>query len=128
MIYSTVSSAAWIKKSTSQSSSIFWCEKRDLNPYGVTTRPSNVRVCQFRHSRILICFCLQPVASQTCAVCNSKLSVPPLSHIIFLCTEGIARFLRNIDIILQKILFVNTFFEKNSKNAKKVFSKKNQKK
>ena len=30
----------------------FWCEKRDLNPYGVTTRPSNVRVCQFRHSRI----------------------------------------------------------------------------
>ncbi len=31
---------------------LFWCEKRDLNPYGVTTRPSNVRVCQFRHSRI----------------------------------------------------------------------------
>ena len=30
----------------------FWCEKRDLNPYGKTTRPSNVRVCQFRHSRI----------------------------------------------------------------------------
>ena len=29
-----------------------WCEKRDLNPYGVTTRPSNVRVCQFRHSRM----------------------------------------------------------------------------
>ena len=29
-----------------------WCEKRDLNPYGVTTRPSNVRVCQFRHSRV----------------------------------------------------------------------------
>ncbi len=32
--------------------SFIWCEKRDLNPYGVTTRPSNVRVCQFRHSRI----------------------------------------------------------------------------
>ena len=31
---------------------LFWCEKRDLNPYGVTTRPSNVRVCQFRHSRV----------------------------------------------------------------------------
>ena len=30
---------------------LFWCEKRDLNPYGKTTRPSNVRVCQFRHSR-----------------------------------------------------------------------------
>ena len=29
-----------------------WCERRDLNPYGGTTRPSNVRVCQFRHSRI----------------------------------------------------------------------------
>ena len=31
-----------------------WCEKRDLNPYGKTTRPSNVRVYQFRHSRIYI--------------------------------------------------------------------------
>ncbi len=29
-----------------------WCERRDLNPYGITTRPSNVRVCRFRHSRI----------------------------------------------------------------------------
>ena len=29
----------------------FWCERRDLNPYGITTRPSNVRVCRFRHSR-----------------------------------------------------------------------------
>ena len=28
-----------------------WCERRDLNPYGESTRPSNVRVCQFRHSR-----------------------------------------------------------------------------
>ena len=34
---------------------LIWCEKRDLNPYGVTTRPSNVRVCQFRHSRIYCC-------------------------------------------------------------------------
>ena len=32
--------------------SCFWCERRDLNPYGITTRPSNVRVCRFRHSRI----------------------------------------------------------------------------
>ena len=24
-----------------------WCERRDLNPYGITTRPSNVR-----HSRV----------------------------------------------------------------------------
>ncbi len=31
---------------------LFWCERRDLNPYGITTRPSNVRVCRFRHSRI----------------------------------------------------------------------------
>ena len=35
---------------------LFWCEKRDLNPYGVTTRPSNVRVCQFRHSRISVTY------------------------------------------------------------------------
>ena len=31
-----------------------WCEGPDLNRYGVTTRPSNVRVCQFRHHRIFI--------------------------------------------------------------------------
>ena len=30
---------------------VIWCERRDLNPYGITTRPSNVRVCRFRHSR-----------------------------------------------------------------------------
>ena len=29
-----------------------WCEKRDLKPYGKTTRPSNVRVYQFRHFRV----------------------------------------------------------------------------
>ena len=34
---------------------LLWCERRDLNPYGITTRPSNVRVCRFRHSRIF-CF------------------------------------------------------------------------
>ncbi len=32
-----------------------WCERRDLNPYGKSTRPSNVRVCQFRHSREDVC-------------------------------------------------------------------------
>ena len=36
--------------------SYFWCERRDLNPYGITTRPSNVRVCRFRHSRIQLSF------------------------------------------------------------------------
>ena len=30
---------------------VYWCGRRELNPYGKTTRPSNVRVCQFRHSR-----------------------------------------------------------------------------
>ena len=29
-----------------------WCERRELNPYDEITRPLNVRVCQFRHSRI----------------------------------------------------------------------------
>ena len=28
-----------------------WCERRDLNPYAKDTRPSNVPVCQFQHSR-----------------------------------------------------------------------------
>ena len=29
-----------------------WCARRDLNPYVVDTRTSNVPVCQFQHSRI----------------------------------------------------------------------------
>ena len=32
--------------------STVWCGKRDLNPYIKDTRPSNVRVCRFRHSRV----------------------------------------------------------------------------
>ena len=32
--------------------SFCWCGKRDLNPYIKDTRPSNVRVCRFRHSRV----------------------------------------------------------------------------
>ena len=31
--------------------SFCWCGRRDLNPYVGNTRPSNVRVCRFRHSR-----------------------------------------------------------------------------
>ena len=39
-------------KKEKQSEDCFsWCGKRGSNPYGKTTRPSNVRVCQFRHSR-----------------------------------------------------------------------------
>ena len=41
-----------LKKALAIASAFFWCERRDLNPYGITTRPSNVRVCRFRHSRI----------------------------------------------------------------------------
>ena len=39
------------EKQTSYCLPAFWCGRRELNPYGKTTRPSNVRVCQFRHSR-----------------------------------------------------------------------------
>ena len=42
----------WYEKRQAFFKACLWCEKRDLNPYGVTTRPSNVRVCQFRHSRL----------------------------------------------------------------------------
>ena len=31
--------------------SLFWCARRDLNPYAIGTRTSNVPVCQFQHSR-----------------------------------------------------------------------------
>jgi len=39
------------KKMSFWTSSLFWCAKRDLNPYVRDTRPSNVPVCQFQHSR-----------------------------------------------------------------------------
>ena len=39
------------KRISGWKSSFCWCGRRELNPYGKTTRPSNVRVCQFRHSR-----------------------------------------------------------------------------
>ena len=33
-----------------------WFRGRDLNPYVVDTRPSNVRVCQFRHpDTVMVC-------------------------------------------------------------------------
>ncbi len=31
-----------------------WCGHRDLNSDGVTIRPSNVRVCLFRHDRLTL--------------------------------------------------------------------------
>ena len=43
------------KKGTHTVSLFCWCGRRELNPYGKTTRPSNVRVCQFRHSRRTLC-------------------------------------------------------------------------
>ena len=43
--------AAWIKKSLA-SASDFLVRLMGLEPIRLPTRPSNVRVCQFRHSRI----------------------------------------------------------------------------
>ena len=34
--------------------SFLWCGHRDLNSDGVTIRPSNVRVCLFRHDRLTL--------------------------------------------------------------------------
>ena len=48
MIYQT---CGLDKKSRIKMIRLFWCGRRDLNPYVGNTRPSNVRVCRFRHSR-----------------------------------------------------------------------------
>ena len=40
------------KKSTDKS--VLWCGHRDLNPDVIDIRPSNVRVCQFRHDRMIL--------------------------------------------------------------------------
>ena len=47
---------------------------------------------------------LEPVRCNHTPLKRARLPVPPLSHICHL---------RNIDIILQKIWIVNSFFEKN---------------
>ena len=70
-----------------------WCEKRDLNPYGKTTRPSNVRVYQFRHSRFS---CAWDFGLHRCALATVSI-IPHLS--------------RN----------VNTFFQISSKNLSILF-------
>ena len=41
-----------IQAKNTERCSVFWCGHRDLNPDVVDIRPSNVRVCQFRHNRI----------------------------------------------------------------------------
>ena len=38
-------------KKNAELSSALWCGHRDLNPDVIDIRPSNVRVCQFRHDR-----------------------------------------------------------------------------
>ena len=43
-----------------------WCGKRDLNPYIKDTRPSNVRVCRFRHSRKCFTIILDNIAFVKC--------------------------------------------------------------
>ena len=63
------------KNTAYRSMPYFWCEKRDLNPYGVTTRPSNVRVCQFRHSRVTYIIILRLL----------KMSIPFLKKVIIYC-------------------------------------------
>lgn len=40
------------KKARINPCSFWWCGHRDLNSDGVTIRPSNVRVCLFRHDRL----------------------------------------------------------------------------
>ena len=56
------------KKSRINMIRLFWCGRRELNPYGKTTRPSNVRVCQFRHSRNGLLY-----YTQTKSVCQGVL-------------------------------------------------------
>ena len=64
MFFFTLGSSPYLyeksKKDTKLVSFFVWCEKRDLNPYEQITRPSNVRVCQFRHSRIFFSLGSQP--------------------------------------------------------------------
>ena len=72
-----------IKSRQTKSSSAFWCERRDLNPYGITTRPSNVRVCRFRHSRIFS----SPFLTTNDIISKSRESVNTFSENILIFSE-----------------------------------------
>ena len=75
--------------------SCFWCERRDLNPYGITTRPSNVRVCRFRHSRIFS----SPFLTTNDIISKSRGSVNTfLENILFFSEKNYIVDFRHIDI------------------------------
>ena len=72
-----------------------WCERRDLNPYGITTRPSNVRVCRFRHSRIFS----SPFLTTNDIISKSRGSVNTFSeNILFFSEKNYIVDFRHIDI------------------------------
>ena len=74
---------------------LFWCERRDLNPYGITTRPSNVRVCRFRHSRIFS----SPFLTTNDIISKSRGSVNTfLENILFFSEKNYIVDFRHIDI------------------------------
>ena len=74
---------------------LFWCERRDLNPYGITTRPSNVRVCRFRHSRIFS----SPFLTTNDIISKSRESVNTfLENILFFSEKNYIVDFRHVDI------------------------------
>ena len=64
---------------------LFWCEKRDLNPYGVNHTPLK----------------------------RARLPVPPLSHIFFSCFANTRCSLRQQWYYTTKLSFCQALFEKN---------------
>ena len=48
-----------------------WCEWRDLNPYVMDTRPSNVPVCRFQHTRRFKLLCYYTIP---CLFCQQKIT------------------------------------------------------
>ena len=81
-----------------------WCEKRDLNPYGKTTRPSNVRVYQFRHSRFS---CARDFGLHRCALATVSI-IPHLS--------------RNVNTFFQFFQNILSFFTTTIQETKKALS------
>ena len=91
---------------------LFWCEKRDLNPYSVNYTPlkrARLPVPPLSHKSFQLC---AQVAPQTCAVSNYvpfRHSRRKFSNMMFFTMRDVV--FRNIGIILQKCLFVKSFLK-----------------
>ena len=87
------------------SSCFVWCGRRDLNPYVGNTRPSNVRVCRFRHSRVASSI-IQHYSTLVKVFFKKSYTLKIIFYIMSICTPYTCVIIR---LQVKKNLFYYTF-------------------